>query len=159
MTARRGKTTGVKALFALAAALLPGCQPEHAGDQAVAKGAGTARAESPMQRLDLRHPTIAVPVEPGASAEDRKFVVVDVRELTNPTREALSFEVRFRPERGPEVLLGTFSPYPADNPGRFIVATGGKVRSAGQILISIKGPDGQALRSVRAAVTIELGPG
>lgn len=159
MTTRRGKATEVKALFALAAALLPGCQPEGAGNQAVPKGPGAARAESPMYRVDARHPTIAVAVGLGASAEDRKFVIVEIRELTNPAREAVSFEVRFRPEQGPAVQLGTFSPYPADNPGRFLVATGGKVRSAGDILVSIKGADSRALRSVSAVATVGLGPG
>ena len=51
--------------------------------------------------------------------------------------DPVAFDVRYRAESGERIHLGTFSLYPPDNPGRFIVATQGRVRGHGAIEITM----------------------
>jgi len=82
-----------------------------------------------------------------------KFVEIEVVEVTNPKRHPLTFEVSYRPSRGDETRLGEFSLYPADNPGKFIVGTQGKVRGIGTLVLSVTTPDGPTADDVvRAGV-------
>jgi hypothetical protein len=70
-----------------------------------------------------------------------KLVEVEVVDVWNPKRHQVTFEVSYRPSRGDETRLGEFSLYPPDNPGRFVVATQGRVRDAGTLVLSISSPD------------------
>jgi hypothetical protein len=72
--------------------------------------------------------------------------------VSNPERHSLTFEVSFRPERGPAVPLGVFSLFPADNPGRFIVATAGKAQGQGEIVLILKEDDRSKRGEVRIGV-------
>src|SRR5262249_33953493 len=69
--------------------------------------------------------------------EGCKFVQVEVVKVVNPKRYALTFKVRYRSSEGNETPLGSFSLYPADNPGKFIVPAQGKVRNQGAIVLSM----------------------
>jgi hypothetical protein len=139
-------------LIAAAALLAASCQPPATGNHAAAAERASRGAESVMRRLDFRHPSLAIPVEAVAPGDNRKFVVVELSAVANPGREALSFEVRFRPRQGAERVLGTFSPFPPDNPGRFIVATQGKADAAGEILLSLQPSGSGDLHAVGAVV-------
>ena len=66
-----------------------------------------------------------------------KFVQIEVAEVFNPLKIPLSFSVHYQPAHGEKSLLGTFSLFPPDNPGTFIVATRGKLRSGGMIIVSL----------------------
>lgn len=110
-----------------------------------------------MRYLEPTDPVLAVPVST-ADAKEAKFVVTQIARVENPRRVPLQFRVSFKPSTGAEVVLGTFSLYPADRPGRFIVATQGKVRPGGQILLTIDAED-EELRDVRVGVAaLALGP-
>ena len=86
----------------------------------------TARQELPS---DLRSP------------EDYKFVEVVVVDVINPKQDAIRFEVHYRPPNEGTIFLGTFSLFPADNPGTFIVPTQGKLRSEGELILSLVLPE------------------
>ena len=66
-----------------------------------------------------------------------KFVQIEVAEVFNQLKIPLSFSVHYQPAHGEKSLLGTFSLFPPDNPGTFIVATRGKLRSGGMIMVSL----------------------
>jgi hypothetical protein len=116
---------------------------------APASGASTA----PMQYLDLAHPSLNWTVgssqgaagRPGTSGgvpeasgdPSARFVRVDIAEVLNPEVRGLVFDVAYRPDQGPEINLGSFSLYPSDRPGRFIVPTQSHVKAGGSIVVTM----------------------
>ena len=75
------------------------------------------------------------------SPQDYKFVEVVVVDVVNPKQHAVRFEVHYRPPNEGAIFLGTFSLFPADNPGSFIVPTQGKLRSEGELILSLVLPE------------------
>jgi len=88
--------------------------------------------------LDLTNRSVTKPIGPEvADPASAKFVEIDIAEVLNPKRVRLTFEVHYQPEKGEKLLLGSFALFPPDNPGRFIVATRGRLRSGGAIVLSM----------------------
>lgn len=86
-------------------------------------------------------------------AEKQKFVQIELSKVSNPGKTPILFEVYFQGENREKVLLGTFSPYPSDNVGTFIVPTRGQVRSPGAIVLSMVLPKGtQGTASINVQV-------
>jgi hypothetical protein len=139
----------------LAALLLSGgggCeQAKREGGRSAPPAASVS--ETALRTIDGETPAIAVPIDARAQASDRGFVAVEVREVVNPRRVPLTFEVRFQPAGGDAVRLGEFSLFPADNPGRFIVATQGRIRGPGSIVVSLAEGDRAAARDVRIGIS------
>ena len=105
--------------------------------------------------IDLAHPSFAQPVEVSDSdAALPDFVQVRIVQVVNPRRIGVLFEVTFVPDSGSPVRLGSFSLFPPDNPGRFIVATQHRVRSAGSIVVSLR-----TVQPVDAATPLAIGIG
>src|SRR5262249_7350361 len=73
-----------------------------------------------------------------AAPEKQKFVQIELTKIDNPDKEAIIFELFFKPEKQDRVFLGTFSPFPADRPGKFIVATQGRLSAAGTLILSMR---------------------
>jgi len=91
-----------------------------------------------VYKLDISNPSISQPIEPKTDDVERaKFVQVEVVEVVNPKKYALTFEVHYQPTSSAKIYLGSFSLYPADNPGKFIVPTQGKVKNEGAIMLSM----------------------
>jgi len=91
--------------------------------------------------FDNQNRMVAQPLDADARAPEKfKFVEVRVSKVRNPKLQPVSFEVHFRPESGDEIFLGTFSLFPADNPGRFIVPTSGRLRDGGKLVLSLSQP-------------------
>jgi len=96
------------------------------------------RNELAVRYLDFATATLTQPVDPAsAKSGETKFVEVEVVEVVNPATTGLSFEVYFQPAGAPQVLLGTFSLFPANNPGTFIVPTQGKVDRTGTLIVAM----------------------
>ena len=88
--------------------------------------------------LDLANRTRAKTIgQEVATPQAMKFVHVEVAEVFNPRKIPISFSVHYQSPGGEKYLLGTFSLFPPDNPGRFIVATRGKLRRGGMIIVSL----------------------
>jgi len=103
-----------------------------------AKTLASAESDDHLYYLDINKPNLSQPIEPTTdAAEVAKFVQVEVAEVHNPKRYGLTFDVYYQPVNGQKVQLGSFSLYPADNPGKFIVATQGKVKNEGAIVLSM----------------------
>ena len=96
----------------------------------------SATGEVAMQYLDSAHPSIVQPIAMTAVAA-ASFVRVEVARVENPGQYALSFDVDFRDADGKSARLGTFSLFPADNPGSFIVPVQHKLRAGGSIVVSL----------------------
>jgi len=109
------------------------------GGTAVAIGnSGYAPNAVEVHVLDLSQVTLQQFLGPEILApEKKKFVQIEVSRVTNPERVALSFNVHFRPAGGKELFLGSFSLYPPDNPGTFIVATRGMLKTGGTVSVTL----------------------
>ena len=116
--------------------------------------------EVAMQYLDSAHPSIVQPIDMTAIAV-AGFVRVEVAKVENPGRYALSFNVDFRDADGKSARLGTFSLFPADNPGTFIVPVQHKLRAGGSTVVSLVIVDTPAPDArIRVGIgKIELMPG
>lgn len=96
-----------------------------------------AEQEGPFQ-LDLENRSVTMPLGPGfTDPASARFVEVEIAEVQNPKKIRLTFEVHHQSDGGDPVLLGTFSLYPPDNPGRFIVPARGRLRSGDDIVLSM----------------------
>jgi hypothetical protein len=101
-------------------------------------GTDTSPMDSQEYELTLTSRSVVQPIDPEiASPQAVKFVQFEVTDVTNPRRIPLAFTVYYRSQRGEESFLGTFSLFPPDNPGKFIVATQGKLETGGTIVVSL----------------------
>jgi hypothetical protein len=88
--------------------------------------------------LDLKKPSIVQPIDAKSEGIERyKFVQVEVAEVINPKKYPVAFQVHYQTGNNERIYLGSFGLYPSDNPGKFIVATQGKLRNAGAIVLSL----------------------
>lgn len=108
--------------------------------------------ETRLPSLDPAHPALAMRVDALPRSGEGRFVAVDIARVENRAGIGLAFLVAFRPAGGAEVPLGTFSLYPADNPGRFIVATQGRVRAGGEIVVTLQPTDPVGRAPVRVDI-------
>jgi hypothetical protein len=69
--------------------------------------------------------------------QGRKFVQIEVTHVSNPRRIPLSFTVHFQPAQGEAIYLGSFSLFPPDNPGKFIVSTRGELKTGGTVTVNL----------------------
>jgi hypothetical protein len=102
----------------------------------------TGEARASLQYLDVEHKSLVRHVELSSrDSSSVKFVQISIAEVINPRRTGLIFDVEFQPDNGRRIALGTFSLYPADHPGTFIVAAQGRVKSAGSVIVTIHTTD------------------
>ena len=96
------------------------------------------KSDQTVFSLDLQNPEIKQKIQPddGDPAKAR-FVQVEVIKITNPQKRPAEFQVSYQPNAGEKILLGGFSLYPPDNPGKFIVPTQGKVKAEGTLILSL----------------------
>jgi len=64
-----------------------------------------------------------------------------VVEVKNPKNLVATFKVEYQTKNQEKIFLGTFSLYPSDNPGKFIVPTQGKLRNEGAVVLTLVVPD------------------
>ena len=69
--------------------------------------------------------------------QGKKFVQIEVTHVSNPQRIPLSFAVHFQSAQGEAIYLGSFSLFPPDNPGTFIVSTQGKLKAGGAVTVTL----------------------
>ena len=114
----------------------------------VPQNANTSTSNSPSNQndksdqgvysLDLQKPEITQKILPDDGDPTKaRFVQVEVIKITNPQKRPAQFEVHYQPNDGEKILLGGFSLYPSDNPGKFIVPTQGKVKAEGKLILSL----------------------
>jgi hypothetical protein len=130
------------------------------------QNANTATSNSPANQndksdqavysLDLQHPETTQKILPDdGDPMKARFVQVEVIRVTNPQKRPAQFEVHYQPADGERILLGSFSLYPPDNPGKFIVPTQGKVKATGMLILSLVKSDRVVAGDV---LTVEVRP-
>jgi hypothetical protein len=94
------------------------------------------------------------------SAEDMndqyKFLQVEVTEVINPHKYPLIFELYYQVPNNEKILLGSFSLYPADNPGKFIVPTQRKLQKAGWLTLSLVTPENASFNDTLRITTTKM---
>jgi hypothetical protein len=94
-----------------------------------------------MFSLTLQHNTYDQPIRPEMVKKGFRFVKIKISKVINPGMHFLAFEVYYRPPNMGKILLGSFSLYPADNPGEFIVSAKDIVSPEGDIILTMTSPD------------------
>ena len=104
---------------------------------------GVAAVENDLvSHLDVVNPSVVQPIEPTDRIhEGKKFVQVEVVDVKNPRGYPVTLTVEYHTKAHEKIFLGSFSLYPSDNPGKFIVATQGKVRKEGALVGSLVIPN------------------
>ncbi len=104
-----------------------------------------AASENSVEKLftlDLNKPSIVQPIDANQKApEAAKFVKVEVVGVTNPRQLPISFQVHYQTQTNEKLYLGSFGLYPSDRPGKFIVATQGKLKNEGAIVLTLVRPE------------------
>lgn len=96
------------------------------------------KSDQAVFSLDLQNPEITQKIRPDDGDPTKaRFVQVEVFKIMNPLKRPAQFEVHYQPNEGDRILLGAFSLYPPDNPGKFIVPTQGKVKAEGKLILSL----------------------
>ena len=96
------------------------------------------KSDQAVHSLDLHNPEITQKILPDdGDPATARFVQVEVVKVTNPQKRPAEFQVHYQPNEGERILLGAFSLYPPDNPGKFIVPTQGKVKAEGQLILTL----------------------
>jgi hypothetical protein len=112
-------------------------EPNGTASSVIVRG-GSVEAVDTLYYLDLAKSTVEQPVDfSAATSRTPKFVQIEVARVTNPKKIAVSFEVWYEPQDKAKVFLGSFSLYPSDNPGKFIVPTHGRLSDHGVIRVSL----------------------
>ncbi|MDQ2974273.1 MAG: hypothetical protein M3R69_02535, partial [Acidobacteriota bacterium] len=110
-------------------------------------------SDQKLYYLDLNKPSIVQPIDAQSEAAERyKFVQVEVVEVVNPKKHPVAFQVHYQTRTNEKIYLGSFGLYPSDNPGKFIVATQGKLKNEGAIVLTLVVQD-----KVDAADTVRVG--
>ena len=104
----------------------------------VAGNGDAGSAITPGYTLDLANRTAVWAADQEIPRQQaKKFVQIEVTKVFNPQSIPLTFHVHYQATNGEKSLLGTFSLFPPDNPGTFIVATRSKLQSGGRIIVSL----------------------
>ena len=92
----------------------------------------------PALVIDLAHPSVTRHMDLSATDPTLfRFVQIQIDPVVNPKHIGVLFDVGFVPDTGSPMHLGSFSLYPPDHPGTFIVATQHRVRSSGSIVVTL----------------------
>ncbi len=112
--------------------------PPRAGDGGEIRPADAERGDGTVYHLDVRHPSVQQAIDPqGGRLQEYKFVQIKVAAVTNPQRHPLKLEVRYQSSDNVKTFLGSFSLYPSDHPGTFIVPTQGRLKEEGALVLSL----------------------
>jgi hypothetical protein len=108
------------------------------GGSVLAESPPDTPGSRPVHVIDLAHPSFTQRVDlTDGDPEAFDFVQIRIVRVVNPQRVGVLFAVDFLADSGSRVRLGSFSLFPPDNPGQFIVATQHHVRSSGSIVLSL----------------------
>jgi hypothetical protein len=132
--------------------LLLGCSTRLVSQ--INAGAEKSSESPPSYSLNAKQLSIAQQIGPEVrEPEKQKFVQFEVTKVSNPDKQPITFEVFFQAENHEKSFLGTFSLFPSDNPGKFIVPTKNRLRNGGSVVLSMVLPQGsQSANSINVEV-------
>lgn len=97
-------------------------------------------AADTVHTLSAAHPSFRQRLEQTDEVRKKKFVRITAREIINPVLVPVSFDL-YRISRGKTEFLGSVAPYPADNPGSFIIATSGRLATGDVLELRLTFPE------------------
>jgi hypothetical protein len=115
----------------------------------------SVKSQELLFHLELASPILIQPLESAAGVQpvESKFVEIQVVNAMNPKRYPVTVQVDYEPSSGARVHLGSFSLFPSDSPGKFIVPTKGQLQKRGAIVLSLQRPERAATSdTVRIAI-------
>jgi len=122
----------------IAGCLLSLAWRSEAGDSRMANDRTASKSPGALT-MTLTDRSVTQPIGPGvADPQARKFVAVEIAEVRNPKRIRTTCDVAYQLGNGERIPLGSFSLFPPDRPGRFIVATRGALRNEGAIVVTLQ---------------------
>jgi hypothetical protein len=106
------------------------------------RAVNSASSDEKLYYLDLNSPSIVQAIDATTeNLENAKFVRVEVVDVVNPGKLPIAFQVHYQTRTGEKLYLGSFGLYPSDNPGKFLIATRGKLRKEGAVVLSLVRPE------------------
>ena len=122
----------------LVIAILLSCEPKTPESSAP----NNTQVVDTVYHIDLSHPTLTQDLDSTyKNPEQMKFVEVEITHVVNPKEYPVLFSVDFISVKGESSQLGVFSLYPSTNPGTFIIATQGMLRSFGKLELRLERPE------------------
>lgn len=109
----------------------------------------------------VAQPLLTVALNHLQPTKKNAYFLFDIRHVHNPHNLPITFTVHHRLPEKPLELLGSFSLYPASQPGRFIVATQGKMDQGGELLVQLDLPTLDSVQPslvTRTSVRISMQP-
>lgn len=103
--------------------------------QRASAGGKSPPADTEPFVLTLQQPVLVRSIN--HTGRDKKFIQIDINRVENPALLPIAFSVYYRSTTIKKIFLGTFSLFPPDNPGKFLVATRGKLAENGEIVINL----------------------
>jgi hypothetical protein len=100
----------------------------------------TLTATDSVYTLNISRPSFRQSLKEEQAVHQKKFVKVTAKEITNPALVAIAFDL-YQLSGGRATFLGSAAPFPADNPGSFIIATGGRLETNGILELRLNIPE------------------
>lgn len=89
--------------------------------------------------LTLDEPALRQPLSgAGERIGEANFIETELAAIDNPDLVPLVFELHFEDADGKETFLGTFGPFPPDNPGTFLVGIDKRLSPEGTLILTMR---------------------
>jgi hypothetical protein len=115
------------------------CQQKTNGGRSSNNASSLATADT-VYTINAVNSSFRQPVKDLSTVRQKKFVRITANEIINSSELPISFDLYFI-SGNETVFLGSVAPFPASNPGSYIIATGGKVNKEGELELRLKLPD------------------
>jgi len=112
---------------------------QHQSNSHITPNTVTVPPADTMYTIDVSNPSFRQAIWSKEKVEEKKFVRISVKEIVNPSQVAISFDLYYV-EGDKKEMLGSVAPFPANNPGSYIIATSGKIRLQGQLELILRYP-------------------
>lgn len=90
--------------------------------------------------LTVINPSFRQSLKEVKNLRQKKFVRIKAIGIINPAQVAISFDLYYHLGDS-STFLGSVSPFPANNPGSYIIATGNKLENEGELELRLKFPE------------------
>jgi hypothetical protein len=92
-----------------------------------------------LYTVNATHTSFRVSLKEIGQLHQKKFVRIHATKIINPKLIAITFNLYYI-SRGHEEFLGSVAPFPANNPGSFIIATRDKLTKEGELELRLNFP-------------------
>ena len=127
-------------IFSLSFTWLINVSCQSKGNGGKASNNTTLHSTDTIYTISSMNPSFQQTLKDVASAGQKKFVRITAREIINPAQLAITFDLYYITGNKTE-FLGSVAPFPSDNPGSYIIATAGKLKSDGELELRLKFPE------------------